>query len=277
MGHPGIAALLERLRSSDPLPAWREFLDDYSPILYKAAAACTSDSDAASDCYVAICEQLADKGFRRLRKFRCDGRASFTTWLWVVARNLCLDWHRKRTGRFRPFRSIQRLTPLELEIYVCRFEQGLSPEQTLEHLLPNSPGLDLTELSRLEKHVAGSLSSRQRWLLSTRPHLLDTATSVALTEDDQAKFYEIADNRSDQEELLSQQQEQTQLHKCIAALPEFERLLVQLRFEEDLSLAEIASLTGLEDAQKVHRQIAAALKKIRVALHTRRKKADPCP
>jgi RNA polymerase sigma factor (sigma-70 family) len=137
--------------------------------------------------------------------------------------------------------------------------------------------LDLAELSRIENHVAGSLSSRQRWLLSTRPRPFESATSVLLTEDDPQNMVEIADSRSDQEDLVSQRQEQMALKKCIAALPEFERLLVRLRFEEDLSLAEIANLTGLGDAQKVHRQITAALKKIRAALQAQRKKPDSCP
>jgi RNA polymerase sigma factor (sigma-70 family) len=271
MGDPGIAALLERLRSPDPLPAWREFLDEYSPLLYQAASACTSDLDDAADCYVVICEQLAEHSFRRLRKFRVDGRASFSTWLWVVARNLCLDWHRKHAGRFRPFRSIQRLSRLEIEIYLCRFEQGLSPEQTLERLLPTSPGLDLAQLSRLEKHVESSLSSRQRWLLSTRPHPGAVAASVVMTEGEETEIDEIPDLRLDQEDQLSKLQEETRIKNCVAALPPLERLLVKLRFEEDLSLAEIAGLTGLGDAQRVHRQMAAALKKIRAALQSRGK------
>jgi RNA polymerase sigma-70 factor (ECF subfamily) len=92
-----------------------------------------------------------------------------------------------------------------------------------------------------------------------------------MTEGDEAEIDQIPDMRSDQEDVLSKQQEQTQVRRCIAALPQFERLLVQLRFEEDLSLAEIASLTGLGDAQRVHRRIAAALTKIRAALQLRGK------
>lgn len=272
MGDPGIAALLERLRSPAPLHAWKEFLDEYSPILYQVASACTSDSEAAADCYVAICEQLAQNSFRRLRKFQIDGRASFTTWLWVVARNLCFDWHRKQKGRYRPFRSIQRLTQLELEIYMCRFERGLSPEQTLQKLVPTSPGLDLAQVLRLEKRVESCLTSRQHWLLSMRRSATDHAASTLLAEAVEPDIYQIPDHRLDQEDLLSKQQEQTRIRKCVAGLPRLERLLVQLRFEEDLSLAEIASLTGLGDAQRVHRQITAALKKIRAALQMPRGK-----
>ena len=80
MGDSGIGALLDRLRSSDAPTAWEEFLCQYSPVLYQIARASTADADAAADCYLNICEQLARHGFRRLLKFKREGRASFTTW-----------------------------------------------------------------------------------------------------------------------------------------------------------------------------------------------------
>jgi hypothetical protein len=115
---------------------------------------------------------------------------------------------------------------------MCRFEQGLSPEQTLEQLLPGSPGLDLAQLSRLEQHVESSLSSRQRWLLTTRHHPVAAVGSAVMTEGDDAEIAQIPDGRSDQGDLLSKQQEHTQIGICVAALPQFERLLVQLRFAQ---------------------------------------------
>lgn len=110
MGDPDIAALLEKLQSPDAESAWKEFLHEYSPVCYQAARAHASDSDSAADCYVYVCEELARNNFRRLLKFKPDGAASFKTWLLVVARNLCFDWHRKRTGRPRPFKSLQSLS-----------------------------------------------------------------------------------------------------------------------------------------------------------------------
>ena len=101
--------LLERLRSTDSHAGWEEFLISYSPVLYQTIRAFTREEDDASDCFVFICEQLAKNSFRRLLQFDTNGTASFTTWLRVVARNLCFDWHRKKHGRFRPFKSIQNL------------------------------------------------------------------------------------------------------------------------------------------------------------------------
>lgn len=258
----GIAALLDALRSSNPRDAWVGFLESYSPVLYQTARACTPDEDAAADCYLHICEQLARNGFRRLLKFKLEGRASFITWLRVVARNLCFDWHRSRSGRHRPFKSLQHLSQLELEVYNCRFNRGFSQEETLQQLESAFPGVNLSELAVIDGRLHSSLNSRQHWILSTRKQL---AFAVVGGEGKEQSI-DVADPRPDQETLIVGRQQQAQLEKCVASLPNHERLILQLRFGEDLSLAEIAHLTGLEDAQRVHRQIAAILKRLRAAM-----------
>lgn len=266
MADPSIAKLLERLQSQDPLPAWEEFLNVYSLVLYQAARAHTSDTETAADCYLNICEQLARNNFRRLLKFKPEGPATFPTWLRVVARNLCFDWHRKRTGRARPFKSLQSLSHLEFQIYVCRFERGLSAEDTLEHLRPDSPDLDLVQVENAERQIERCLSSRQRWMLSTRQRSAPDTTTALLAEEGEEFVSQIPDVRLDQETFIVNQQQHARMMKCVTGLPKHERLLLQLRFEEDLSLEEIALMTGLGDAQRVHRQIAAVLKKLRGAL-----------
>ena len=170
MADPAITGLLERFKSPDPVSAWEEFLDQYSPVLFQAARYCTSDNEAAADCYLHICEQLALYNFRRLLKFKPEGPASFKTWLQIVARNLCIDWHRKRTGRPRPFKSVQSLSELEFQIYVCRFERGLTAEATLEHLRPVSPDLDLAQVEGAERRIEDRLSSRHVVLLHREIH-----------------------------------------------------------------------------------------------------------
>jgi RNA polymerase sigma factor (sigma-70 family) len=262
----GIAGLLDRLRSSDSRDAWVEFLESYSPVLYQTARACTPDEDAAADCYLLICEQLARNRFRRLLKFKPEGRASFITWLRVVARNLCFDWHRSRSGRHRPFKSLQHLSQLELEVYSCRFHRGFSPEETLQQLQSTFPGLSLSELAAIEGRVHGSLNSRQHWIVSTRKQLAFSKTIATAGGDGEEESIDVADPHPDQETLIVGRQQQAQLEKCVASLPSDERLILQLRFGDDLSLEEIARLTGLGDAQRVHRRIAAVLKKLRAAM-----------
>jgi hypothetical protein len=92
------------------------------------------NEEEAADCFVFICEKLAQNAFRRLLRFKPAGTASFSTWLRVVAKNLCFDWQRKVHGRPRPFQSLRGLGALDLEVYHCRYERGRSAEDTLRFL-----------------------------------------------------------------------------------------------------------------------------------------------
>lgn len=256
----GIALLIEALHSPNACDAWVEFLESYGPVLYQTARAYTSNKDATADCYVYICEQLANNRFRRLLKFNPKGPASFTTWLRVVARNLCFDWHRSWLGRSRPFKSLQDLSPLELEIYNCRFVRGVSQHETLQQIATSFPGVGLDQLSAVEERLQNFLSTRQRWILSLRTQ---SEFSTAAGEQDELDLLDVADSQPDQETLLLTRQQHEQLRATVALLPADERLLLQLRFEHDLSLDEVARLCGLGDGQRVHRKLVAVLRKLR--------------
>jgi RNA polymerase sigma factor (sigma-70 family) len=261
-----IERLLEALRSLNSRDAWVEFLDLYSPVLYQSARGFTSDQDAAADCYLHICESLARDGFRRLLKFKPAGRASFTTWMRVVARNLCFDWHRSQCGRPRPFKSLQRLSPLELEVYNSRFLDGSSRQETLHRLESRFPGVGLSELSEIEERLQGSLTSRHQWILATREHSEFSSPVAIAGAEDEPGTVDVADPSPNQETKIADREQQVRLWKSIASLPTKERLLLQLRFEQELSLDEIARLCGLQDAQRAHRTLAAVLKKLRRAM-----------
>ena len=52
----------------------------------------------------------------------------------------------------------------------------------------------------------------------------------------------------------------------MARLEPQQRLLLQLRYQQDLTLKEVAQLTGLADAFKARRQIDAALAALKKAM-----------
>lgn len=266
MGDPSVATLQEVLRSSNGRAAWESFLEVYSPVLYQTAVACSDDEDDAADCYLHICEQLSRNGFRRLLKFKPEGSASFTTWLRVVGRNLCYDWHRAHSGRRRPFKLLQFLSELERRVYDCRFERGLSEEETLDQLRPAFPDLGPPQLHEVERRVEDSLGSRQRWILSTRRIHFFNLNAALAADDGQNGVAQISDSHSNQESLFAAREQQAQLRKSVASLSKEDRLMLQLRFEEDLSLETIAGLTGLGDAQRAHRRIRAVLEKLRAKM-----------
>lgn len=261
-----IAHLLQELRSPNAGNAWVEFLDSYGAVLYHTARVHTSSEDAAADCYVYICEQVAHNHFKRLLKFKPEGRASFTTWLRVVARNLCFDWHRRQSGRHSLFKVLNELSPLELAIYKLRFATGASQYETIQQIATTFPGVGPDAVSAVEERIQNSLSPRQRWILAMRqqPQL---STTVAVTgEDGDSVGLDVADPKPNQETVFLTREQQGQLRRALGSLPADERLLLQLRFEHDLALDEVAGLCGLGDGQRVHRRISAVLKKLRSVL-----------
>lgn len=254
--------VLEELRSSPSREVWAEFLREYSPLIFRTCQFSTSDSDQAADCFLFACEQLSRNRFRRLLRFRPEGAASFPTWLRVVVRNLCLDWRRKQFGRSRLLRSIARLPQLETEVYRCRYQQGLSLDETFLALCPSFPELSMRRLMETEAHVQESLSPRQLWLLSTRKTRAagtSALSNVSLGEKAETHGTDPADPRPSQESVFAKQEQEQQLRLAVAKLSDQERLLIRLRFEQGLSLEQIASLTGLGGAQRVHRRITDVL------------------
>lgn len=261
-----VDSILRGLRSSRSREAWEEFLGQYSQIIFQTCQYSASDADQAADCFLFSCEQLSRNNFRRLLQFRLDGSAAFSTWLRVVVRNLCLDWRRKKFGRSRLFRSIARLSQLDSEVYRCRYEQGLSADETFVSLRPNYPGLTREQIDAAQEHIQDSLNSRQRWLMSTRKLHLRTQSQDCMVGVIDFPMNEPVDPRPSQESVLGDRERENRLRRAMRKLSEPDRLFIRMRFEQGLSLQEIAELTGLGDAQRVHRRIAGILEKLRLEI-----------
>jgi len=263
MPDSAVASMFEGLRSNRSQEVWAEFLRQYSPVIFETCQYATSDADQAADCFLFACEQLIRNNFRRLLRFRSEGPAGFSTWLRVVVRNLCLDWYRKEFGRPRLFRSIARLAQLDGEIYRCHYEQGLSLDETFLSLSPNFPGLTMEQVAAADKQVQKSLTSRQLWLMSTRNARQQVQTQRSSVDVIEAPPTDPVDPRPNQESTLVDREQAHQVRIAVAKLPKPDRLLIRLRFEQNLSLEEIARLTGLGDAQRVHRRIAGIVERLR--------------
>ncbi|MFY9558659.1 MAG: sigma-70 family RNA polymerase sigma factor [Terriglobales bacterium] len=261
MADPEIATILQGLRSRRAQDAWAEFLHVYSPSILQVAQLSSGDPDAAADCFLFACERLSRDNFRRLLRFRPEGPATFTTWLKVVVRNLCLDWHRKKFGRRRTFRSIQELPQLQREVYQCRCEEGLSADATFSLLQTRFPKLTPEDITQAEERARRALSSRQNWLLSIRRQKdkLSAATDYAGALLD----LQIVDPSPSPETLASRHQERYRLGTAVAHLPKLERVMLRLRYEQGLTLEKVARLTGLEDAQTADRRIKDILRRLR--------------
>jgi RNA polymerase sigma factor (sigma-70 family) len=198
---PRIVPILDALSSGAGENAWAEFLRLYSPLVLKVSWHFARDSDQASNCFLFVCEHLARDRFRRLRCFRREGPARFSTWLHAVTRNLCLDWWRREFGRQRVFGSVARRPRVE----------------PLEDVRNDAE--------------------------DPRPR-------------------EIPDPGPDPETLAAESEQRASLARAVARLPAGDRLLIRLRFDEGLTLDQVARLTASGNAQAVDRRIRQIVKRL---------------
>jgi len=234
---------------------------------------CGIKADRADECFLDICEALSNDGFRRLRSFRPDGPASFRTWLMAVVANLCIDRNRREQGRIRSFRSVSRLPELERQVYRCIFERRMSRAQCFHALSPRFPGLTESGVAEINARLFSLLTPQQRWQLTVRtPSMTPVSFPVSPEDDDPA--WQLAQPGPGPEELAEDSQQQRRLQQALAVLPAEQRLLLRLRYEQNLSLAEVARLTGQPDPFRANRRIRAALDALADAMGDQRARSQ---
>ena len=258
-----IDELLEQLCSRDSHEAWSAFLEQYASLILQVIRHFKGDGDDSADCFQFVCERLCEDRFRRLRRFKRPGPARFSTWLRAVIRNLCLDWQRKQFGRRRLFSSIDRLSELDQAVFRCVHEREASEQETLIFLAPRFPQLTVGLLAESVERINGALTKNQNWLLRAR-----SATAARRPNDTSAihEHAEVVDSRANPEVLAIIAERTTMLHRSLRRLSKQERLLIRLRFEEELTLEQIAKLLGLGNAQRVDRHIKQILSALRLEL-----------
>jgi RNA polymerase sigma factor (sigma-70 family) len=258
MSDDTVTDLLERLSTGRVDVAWGEFLTQYSPLIKHVVRRHGLDDDRASECFIHVCGALSDDGFRRLLSFRPDGPARFKTWLMAVVANLCVDWRRKEQGRTRSPLCVSQLPELEQQVYRCIYVRRMSRAQCVEALVPQFPELTGATVSAINARLFALLTPQQRWQLSLRPSAQMPVVSGAGPEDDDPPR-QLATPDPGPDDLAEELQEQRLLQDALSRLPAEQRLLLRLRYEQGLTLAEVARLTGQPDLFRANRRIQAAL------------------
>jgi len=118
------------------------------------------------------------------------------------------------------------------------------------------------EVGRSLERIQRALTPRQLWLLSTRRPLIESLEGER-NGDQEASRPQIVDPRPDPETLAALKEQEDALDRALGRLHAPERLLLLLRFDQGLTLLEIARLTELKDAQTVDRRIRDVLEKLR--------------
>ena len=258
--------LLHRLSSADAGPAWVEFLDRYSALILHTANQFEYRQDRSSECFLYVCEQLNEDGFRRLLKFNTKRKAKFKTWLGTVVFNLCVDWHRREFGRATLLPAISALPAFDRVVYRMVIEQGMNKEVSFQMLRADFPDLTRELVESAVIRVYSLLTPRQRWNVTIRNRRGQLARG-RFSED---SVQHLPDPGTGPEAQAQMQQDIETLQDAMVLLPARQRLLLRLRFQEGLSLRKIAELTQLGDTNRAWRHIQAALKALFEQIHEKK-------
>jgi RNA polymerase sigma factor (sigma-70 family) len=254
-----VADILRGLTTADAGAAWVAFLERYAPLIMTTAGQFVHEQDRVNECFLYVCEQLNDHGFRRLLKFDTTGKARFRTWLGAVAFNLCVDWHRREYGRATLLPVIAALPAFDQSVYRLVIEQGTDKETTFQTLLADFPDLTRELVANAVGRVFSLLSSRQRWQISVR----NRGRKGVWQETFQGQVDRLPETGSGPAMQAQMQQQLDFLERAISRLPPDQRLLLRLRFQEGLSLEKIAGLQKLGDANRAWRHLQDAVTALR--------------
>jgi len=260
-----VGALIAQLSTPRAGAAWNDFLRRYSPLILQIARRYENADDRVNDCFLHACAQLSDDGFRRLRSFRPEGPARFRTWLTAVVNHLCIDWRRKLNGRLRPVAAIAGLAELDQLVYQLIYVRGMTRRQCLQALARRFPELTDAALSEINARVFTLLTPRQRWQLSARARGSISLDELATSETDDASF-ELEGASPGPDLLAALDQEREQVEAAMRQLPQRQRLLLRLRYQQDLTLEEVARLARIPDPYRAHREIQAAIEALGTVL-----------
>jgi len=252
--------LLQDLGSENPEKSWNQFLNEHANSIYQVITHYESDIDKAADCFQFVCEQLIRDRAKRLRKFKLNGSATFATWLRAVVRNLCIDWHRSEFGRHRIFRSISRQSTFDQEVFQLIYERGLSADDSILVLTGKHQNVTLERIAQSQERIEKELTTRQRWLLVTRLPVHEAELSLDQTD---SQLENVVDQRPDPETQAAQNERLLKLQRALNSLDKQDRLLIRMRYQQDLTLQQVANLVGAENPQRVDRMIKNALTKLR--------------
>ncbi|RPH97174.1 MAG: sigma-70 family RNA polymerase sigma factor [Lysobacterales bacterium] len=257
-GHFSDLRWLKQLASPAAGDAWKIFVQRYAGVLISVVRQYQRDEQAVNDLFLFVCERLSDKGFRRLRSWKPHKGARFDSWLRAVVANLCIDFLRAQSGRTRPPRAVAAMGELEQGVFSCRFGQHLSLADCLETLRPQFPDLNELSLAAVIADLNRSLDSRQHWRLKVRQHRFLSFEDP----DTQLKVEQQTDLPQSAEDHAVAAERHVRLQAALAQLPESDRVLLRLRFEQDLPLREVARIAGLSDLHKARYQIDKALEQL---------------
>ncbi|MFL6244732.1 MAG: RNA polymerase sigma factor [Thermoanaerobaculia bacterium] len=212
------------------------------------------DPDDAEEFAAIVKLRVVDNDYAVLRAY--EARSSFATYIGVVVQRLALDFRNRSWGKWHASVEARRLGPLAVEAESLLHRDGRSLDEACTILARKYEGLTRSGLQSLAAQLPQRAPRR-------RDVALEEAESVAVTTPHEVEEPVFADERRRTSQRVS-----SIISSVVARLPDDQRLILQLRFEGGMTVAQIARSLGL-DQKLTYRQIEKNMRELKSELERR--------
>ncbi len=257
--------LIELLRR-DTSAAWTIFIERFSDHVFTQLRRMGFDHDDAMERFVYVFERLSEDDCRRLTSIKTlEPTGNLKAWLNKVIRNLSINWAWSENGRNRLLGFVAEMPAREQRIFQLFFWQGKTPFEIFEILrLEHDQTVAIEDVFRGLENVTTGLSEKKRWRLLSNLNRGRRELSLEIDSETNGLGFEPVDmNSPNPEERTVSTSAAGQLLEAARSLTDKEKLVVSLRYEEALTLKEVAEVLGWDqrDAVNLHKSALYKLRK----------------
>ncbi len=256
-------ALVQRVLAGSE-PDWHEFIERYSGLVYSILRRYLFNDEEIRDVWVQVMDRLlqgALKGY--------EGRSKLSTWLVFVARSTVFDHLRSVRGRREEPQGIEELDATARLVFDRFYQDGRSYEEVRHELTGSGmlgDGESLAEvLSRIEDVLSTRVLRRIAWDLRATDAGLATGRMLEFLEAAARESVEKSGSVTPEMELYRKETEATvaRVRELMQELPDQERLILELRFDEGWTARRIADELELSGQREVYTIVSRATRSLR--------------
>lgn len=231
-----------------------ELLTSHLPLIERAIAfACGRygfSPDDLADFSSVVMLRLIDNDYAVVRAY--EGRSSFTTFIGIVVQRMLLDYRIHQWGKWHASAEAKRIGALAVELEQLLHRDGRTLDDALQVLAPKHAGVTRQSL----QSIADRLPERapKKRLVS-----LENALPVAATKVEDDSFPADRKRTAERVSML--------MNQAIDKLPADDRLILQMRFQEGMTVAQIARALR-QDQKLLYRRVERCMRDIRKKLES---------
>ena len=193
--------------------------------------------------------RLIENDYAVIRKFA--GRSTFVTYITIVVQNMLRDYRIHQWGKWHASAEAKRLGDLAVELEQLLHRDGRSIDEVLPLVVAHHPEATRESL----QDIAARLPERR-----ARRRTVDIAEAESVAVEHATDEPLMASEREAMSKKVS-----GAMRDALARLPEHDRLILQLRFESRMTVAEIARSLKIEQ-KLLYRRIEKLLRDLRAEL-----------